>query len=118
MNGWRRHPEDELTVENNARKNGTFCMHARVFSKDLPDNTHLTVIRSYDEIVRPLGVMRWHLSVSHRTNVPPPGIPEPGRRPSGREIREILRLFAPVWPMQEERDEKTPDHIVHYWEAD
>lgn len=112
MNGWHRmSPEFELAHMQEARSRGLWSLNVRIFQKTIGDG-HLTVLRSQDSSDDP-GLL-WHLSVSHRLNQNPPVA---GRAVTERERREVLRLFAPVWPMEIWKLPETPEHVVHYWEV-
>lgn len=67
----------------------------RTFQKDVGDG-HLTVLVGQESLGRK-GAMRWHLSMSHRSNqlVGTGGTPLPGRFPTWDEIKEARYRFCP-----------------------
>lgn len=73
------------------------CGHlARVFQKNVGDG-HLSVFVALEPL-GPDNELRWHLSISHRSNnivLPSTGKPAPGRIPTWEEIKEARYRFLP-----------------------
>lgn len=75
---WRRikSPVAEATIGN----------HIKVFQAEVSDG-HLTVMTGREP--------EFHLSISHRVDVPGKGLTRPGRYPTWDEIRDARYLFCP-----------------------
>ena len=67
----------------------------RTFQREVEDG-HLSVLVGREPL-GPQGSLRWHLSISHRTNhlVGASGHPLPGRIPTWDEIKEARYRFCP-----------------------
>ena len=68
---------------------------SRVFQCEVEDG-HLSVFVG-QEPLGPQGALRWHLSISHRSNalVNSEGHPLPGRLPTWEEMKEARYKFCP-----------------------
>lgn len=91
--------------------------NTRAFQRDVDDG-HLTVFIGMES-------NRWHMSISHRTNLlGPKGKPMPGRYPTWDEIVDARYLFCPsnitMAQLLPPKDKYVNVHptTFHLWEID